>query len=345
MPPKPAGSAAPRDPCQDGAATELGLQFTGRTGPYFRLWISNLALTVLSLGLLSGWAKVRAEQYLYAHTLLDGSPFEFRGLAWPILRGRLLLAILVGTWLLVHSIVPEWHWAVLLVAGLLLPWVMAQSLAFRICHTAYRGISFGFAANAGHLYALFLRWIPRLGLSLGASVPWFEAALCRWIASHTHYGQFFAEYRGDGRCFFEARAKSIWFAAAGTLPLVVLGALGIPEIHGWTLRLAVLMLVGCFALFFGAAITAHHQNLRWRWLVLGGLFFRSRLTPLGMLGLYLTNCLAIVGSLGLLVPWAVIRTLRYRMNHLSVYQQGGAAQFQGETDPGVGAVPRTGSLS
>jgi hypothetical protein len=47
-------------------------EFTGTAGEYFRIWIVNLALTILTLGIYSAWAKVRKRRYFYAHTRIAG---------------------------------------------------------------------------------------------------------------------------------------------------------------------------------------------------------------------------------------------------------------------------------
>ena len=49
------------------------LQFTGKAGEYFKIWIVNLCLSVLTLGIYSAWAKVRRKRYFYGSTLLAGS--------------------------------------------------------------------------------------------------------------------------------------------------------------------------------------------------------------------------------------------------------------------------------
>jgi uncharacterized membrane protein YjgN (DUF898 family) len=54
--------------------------------------------------------------------------------------------------------------------------------------------------------------------------------------------------------------------------------------------------------------------------------------------LYVTNALAIAASLGLLIPWAVIRTWKYRADHMSVWQDGTLFQFQGSDETGISAL-------
>ena len=52
---------------------ELDFRFTGKTGEYFRIWIVNLALTILTLGIYSAWALDPADQCGRRH-LLPGVP-------------------------------------------------------------------------------------------------------------------------------------------------------------------------------------------------------------------------------------------------------------------------------
>ena len=64
------------------------LHFTGRGGEYFGVWIVNLLLTIVTLGIYSPWAKVRRLQYFYRHTEVAGSSFDFHGSPIRILIGQ-----------------------------------------------------------------------------------------------------------------------------------------------------------------------------------------------------------------------------------------------------------------
>src|SRR3984885_11638604 len=73
------------------------IQFTGKGSEYFGIWIVNLLLTILTLGIYSAWAKVRRLKYFYRHTELAASTFDFHGSPIRILIGRVLaLAMLIG---------------------------------------------------------------------------------------------------------------------------------------------------------------------------------------------------------------------------------------------------------
>src|SRR5271154_4899674 len=73
------------------------VHFTGSGAEYFGIWIVNLLLTIVTLGIYSAWAKVRRLKYFYRHTELAASSFDFHGSPIRILIGRLLaLAMLIG---------------------------------------------------------------------------------------------------------------------------------------------------------------------------------------------------------------------------------------------------------
>jgi len=44
---------------RDSAERRFPVEFTAGAGEYFRIWIVNLALTIVTLGVYSAWAKVR----------------------------------------------------------------------------------------------------------------------------------------------------------------------------------------------------------------------------------------------------------------------------------------------
>src|SRR3954471_6399831 len=44
--------------------------FSGKGGEYFKIWIVNILLSIVTLGIYSAWAKVRNKQYFYGNTQL-----------------------------------------------------------------------------------------------------------------------------------------------------------------------------------------------------------------------------------------------------------------------------------
>ena len=71
-------------------ATKTPVQFTGKGGEYFGIWIVNLLLSIITLGIYSAWAKVRRMKYFYNNTKIDGVGFDFHAKPLSILKGRII---------------------------------------------------------------------------------------------------------------------------------------------------------------------------------------------------------------------------------------------------------------
>src|SRR5690606_20455872 len=70
------------------------VEFHGNGGEFFRIWIVNLVLSILTLGIYSAWAKVRTNRYFYGNTEVAGSHFEYLAEPMQILKGRLVAVAL-----------------------------------------------------------------------------------------------------------------------------------------------------------------------------------------------------------------------------------------------------------
>jgi uncharacterized membrane protein YjgN (DUF898 family) len=87
-----------------------------------------------------------------------------------------------------------------------------------------------------------------------------------------------------------------------------------------------------------AYIQARSGNLAWNSTRLGPLRFESTLRCKDLVRLYVTNALGIVASLGLLIPWAAIRTWKYRADNMKVWQEWTLAEFRGSDKSDVAAL-------
>jgi uncharacterized membrane protein YjgN (DUF898 family) len=71
------------------------IRFTGDGATYFGIWIVNLLLTIVTIGIYSPRAKVRRLKYFYGNTLLDGSPFDYHGSPLALFKGRIVGVLLL----------------------------------------------------------------------------------------------------------------------------------------------------------------------------------------------------------------------------------------------------------
>ncbi len=67
------------------------LEFTGRGGEYFRIWIVNILLTLVTLTIYYPWAKVRTRRYFLGNTLLEGRGFDYHATGRQLLPGHLIV--------------------------------------------------------------------------------------------------------------------------------------------------------------------------------------------------------------------------------------------------------------
>ncbi|MSQ59387.1 MAG: DUF898 family protein [Betaproteobacteria bacterium] len=68
QPPKAGAAATPSPEARP-------FRFTGKTSEFFGIWIVNLFLTIVTLGIYSAWAKARKKRYLYGHTWVADANF------------------------------------------------------------------------------------------------------------------------------------------------------------------------------------------------------------------------------------------------------------------------------
>jgi len=132
------------------------LRFTGSGAEYFGIWIVNLLLTIVTLGIYSAWAKVRRLQYFYRNTEIAGSSFDFHGSPVRILIGRVIALVMLFAYnysVRLHSAVTL---VVLVVLAVVMPWLLRNSFRFRLYNTSWRGTRFHFRGAVARAYRVFL---------------------------------------------------------------------------------------------------------------------------------------------------------------------------------------------
>ena len=74
-----------------GQAEAQAVAFTGYATEYFGIWITNLVLSVATLGVFSCWAKVRRVRYFRANTIILGDRLDYHTTGRMMLKGRLIV--------------------------------------------------------------------------------------------------------------------------------------------------------------------------------------------------------------------------------------------------------------
>jgi uncharacterized membrane protein YjgN (DUF898 family) len=334
----------------------LKLVFSGQAQDYFRIWIVNLLLTLVTVGLWSPWAKVRKRRYFYGHTWLADANFEYHGNPVAILRGRLIAAAAIGVYWVFGNLVPSagpWLLAVLLCGA---PWIIARSLAFNAANSSHRGIRFRFSGTprdvALAIWPLALALVAYIATS-GSPLDVMEHPARFFGRIGVVSAVFFAMYPyAIARIHRLMVGKSAWGDQAFNTTLRVRNVYSIYLI-GLCLCCIPLFGTGFIGFFLGkgaAALGGANAYaagaiavilIVFAWvsgLIVWTAYNRSRMTNLvlntatlsdiaklhstisarALAKLYAGNLIAIVCSGGLLIPWAVVRLTRYRLQAISV---------------------------
>jgi len=351
----PAGAtAAPLQP--PGAAPRstgprpLRPVFTGNAREYFRIWIVNLFFSLVTLGVYSAWAKVRKKKYFYGSTTLDGDSFDYLGSPRAILKGRIIAAAAVIVYGFASQLYPLSRFAFLAVAFFGFPWLIARALTFNARNSAWRGLRFDFTASAAATTRFYLPRLILVGLTAGLAYPWFVARRHAFTLSSHAYGASRLHCEIPARKFYGIYLRALGIVigsgfllgGAAVLVLVGVGKTGI-GLEGLNSPLATFA-IGAVVLYGGygvayAYIQARTNNLMWTMTTGPGVRFESTLGAWGMVRLYLGNILAAAVSAGLLIPWGVVRALRYRLEHFAVIVEDEQVH---EASPAVSRIDATG---
>ncbi|RYY99975.1 MAG: DUF898 family protein, partial [Comamonadaceae bacterium] len=129
--------ARPRKP----AIEAHRIAFSGDGGVYFGVWIVNVLLTVITLGIYTPWARRRTIRYFYDHTEVAGQPLEFTAGIRSMVVGFLLFAGLYVAVEVAGQTGMDWVvGAIMLIGVLLAPWLWGSAMRFRLFHTRWRGL-------------------------------------------------------------------------------------------------------------------------------------------------------------------------------------------------------------
>ena len=333
----------------------MPLRFTGSGSEYFRIWIVNLLLTLVTLTLYWPFARARRMAYFHSNTWVGDSALGFHADPWKMFRGYLLMLGLGLVYWLVSYFAPALSWLPLLVLALLWPALWRSSLMFRLRNTSWRGVRFDFVGSARDAYRVMLPLLfPSVLLvamaSVGEAPEWAEltwvqtllvlgglAALVvmlmfPWLMARMHAFQHSGYIFTAERTLLEASqlTRALYLLGLKMMGLMLLGVLVLGLLAA---------LLGSSGMMAGVAATvggiyllvplvllpywqARMQNLVWGQTRSPHITLSSALRFRDLMKVNALNWLLIVITLGLFWPFAAIRTARARLQAMSVRIEG-----------------------
>lgn len=352
----------------------LKFEFHGQAEEFFRIWIVNLLLSIITLGIYSAWAKVRTNRYFYSNMQLDGTGFQYLANPVQILTGRIVAVLVFGTFALFAESFPIISASI--ISGVfifLTPLLMNLARAFSNRMTAWRNIRFRFEGNYWKAFTInilnilagaaltvvltmivlgfmvfypefsgYAGWLRIVGMWIGQSVLLVLTLGLLLPYAVMLFHKYTVERSAFGTQAFSFTASYRDYAKIFLQLTAVLSAAGyaLATIYHINSALGIVGIVlVCLSLpYTGMAVYAELIKLYYRELGLGENRFESTVTAAGLHNVLLLNTFLTLITLGLYFPVLKIRVVRYLSDHLVMKSTGSLDNFTAAENENVSAL-------
>jgi uncharacterized membrane protein YjgN (DUF898 family) len=298
--PEVIGSGTAEPPEQPPESRAHALEFSGRLGEIFVIFIVNLLLDIVTLTFYRFWGRTRVRRYLWSQGRLLDEPFEYIGNGLELFVGFLIVLILVILPLSLAYVMLEF-----LVIGnnpeleplmgfVFYPFVLFlvgvaiyRARGYRLSRTFWRGIRMAQTGSAAAYGGYYMIFFILSATTLGWLVPEKNIRLWSHVINNS--------YLGSERFRFDRVTHGLYkpFAVAWLLAIPTLGLS-----FAWYKAAELRFLAG----------ETRFQNLSFSFDVSGG----------RLLGFTVLNALISIFTLGLGAPFVQLRTARLIAEHLRI---------------------------
>ena len=317
---------------ESGITDKRNVIYTGDSYEYFRIWIVNIFLSIITLGIYSAWAKVINTKYIYQNINIDGHRLDYIADPVNILTGRLIATVFLVAFYFASYFLPvAVYWLMLLVLFFLSPLIINRSTSFQYRMTTYRNVRFNFKGTYFEtLWYILL--LPFLSIfTFGGIYPLAVKYGDEYRIKNTKFGNVSVNPSLNFGPYYAAFGISIGIIVGGFIAFAFLSTLLFLAGAGIS-PTALFALSYVTTLFFYISIIAVTTSI-WAVAIRNHTFnnsiipnvakFNSTMKYGAYIKLITGNILAILLSIGLATPWALTRNLRYLSNTLEVHTDEG----------------------
>lgn len=329
--------------------------FTGTAREYFGIWIVNILLTILTLGIYSAWAKVRRNRYFYGNTRLAGGSFDYHARPVQILIGRIVVIVLLIAYNLAVQFLPIVGGVIGVVFLLAIPWFVMRGLRFSARVTSYRNVRFDFTGGYGGAFLAYLLGGLLTWGSLGILAPIASQWMWRYTLNNLRYGDRPIDCDPRLEKLYGQFVLPLVTFLIGLVVIIILGvsvfsiASGMGfDFENFSPDIAVIGILGAvyaaFLPFFilyvlvGLLYRAGTRNVAFNETVIDGQhLLASNIGRWRYAWIAISNFFATLFTLGLARPWAAVRMARYLATVTALYSAGPLDEYLStvKTDEGV----------
>lgn len=324
-------------------------EFRGSAGEYFGIWIVNILLTIITVGIYSAWAKVRRNRYFYGNSFVDGHSFDYHAKGLQIFIGRAIVFGYIIAYNVLLTFSPIAGGILALLMLFLLPWIVMRSLRFNARVTSYRNIRFDFVGKTWGAFVAIIFGGLIAFFSLGLLAPFASRWLHRYIFNNLRYGDRAFETDPKIGALYRVWLPAFLLMLVGGAIGAVIGIFafyGAEGVHDpsadpemlvvaaiYAALIPILVLWGVAAIFYRIGVRNVVMNAA-RFDGRHSLF--SDLGRLRYLWIVISNLVVTVLTLSLMRPWAAVREHRYVIEHSGIV-------VDGELDDVVSSMQASGS--
>jgi uncharacterized membrane protein YjgN (DUF898 family) len=326
------------------------LAYDGRISELYGIFLLNLLLTIVTLGIFRFWAITRIRRYLWSHMRFAGTRFLYTGkgqeLFFGFLLAMLILTLVLAGVAMVSVALARYHPALVAIPiafayiGLfvLLGAAHFSAQRYRLSRTEWRGIRGGMVGSALRYGLSWLLYVLLFVVTLYQALPWMQVGLARRRINASRFGSAVFQCEGRARHLYP-----VWLATwAGCLALLGVIAVTVVRLEwaslapvfsgtltGPAAAVAIrhalpVLVVGFMAFVVLAGLLTTWYYSRLLHLILGQtkavipglqapetLWFSSGVTAGGLLWLVASNGLIAIFTLGLGLPIVLHRYAHY----------------------------------
>ncbi|WP_371374703.1 YjgN family protein [Thalassotalea aquiviva] len=308
--------------------SKTDFSFHGKAGEFFGIWIVNVLLSIVTLGIYSAWAKVRTYRYIYGNTELDSHRFDYLATGGQILKGRLIAVAIFAIYWVISAVSPTISILFGLAFLFAMPFLICSSLRFNMRVTSYRNVRFDFTGRYGQAAINFIL-LPVLSVfTLYLLLPWVLKRIDHFIVSNTKYGNKPLQTNLSTSTYYMASIVTMLIAIGlGIVVAITFGIVGLnaEQMAEQTALSGVMtfLIIALYVVFFTFIQAYYKATIR------NHIFASSKIDNLvkfdstfsfaSLAFLQLTNLLALICTFGLAYPWTRIRSVNYQVNRTDIH--------------------------
>ena len=336
-----------------GSAPRDRMVEDGRFGELFVMFIINILLGVVTLGIYRFWGKTRIRKYIWSRSSFRGERFEYSGTGMELFLGFLFALIVFGppffglyAWLYFNpppkdptdplfleriGILYLIIFALAIIAFYFVHVATFAAYRYRLSRTVWRGIR-GSVSGSAWTYGFLGFGLSFLnGLSLGWTKPWADTVLLKYRLGRTTIGSEPLTCDLDAGPLYGSFAAA-WLITMFATILAIAGIVGIffsfadlvrrpTEQPPLSMLVALVLLYLLIPVVWLATINFYRAALireTAKKSRLGALAFRFEVGGWRLLWFNFSNFFLVLISLGLLLPLVILRYARLVAEFLRV---------------------------